>query len=163
MYGSTGSDRAWRRMGSSEVMISDYGDVIGRSVSKTKTGYKSFSFKGRTYYVHRVVHELFIGQIPNKFDVNHIDGDNQNNIYKNLEVLSRSENLKHAYKTGLHNGYDKTNDKNPNYKNGKWLDMKHYHRAWARAKYRGLNWNKMSLKEREDLLNTPKRVKGSGK
>ena len=34
-------------------------------------------------------------------EVNHKDGDKHNNHYKNLEWVSRTENLIHAYKTGL--------------------------------------------------------------
>ena len=52
--------------------------------------------------VHRLVAEAFhplsefIGA-----EVNHIDGIKSNNFYLNLEWVSKSDNLKHAYRIGL--------------------------------------------------------------
>lgn len=56
----------------------------------------------KNHRVHRLVAENFIGE-PELEDsqVNHIDGVKTNNSLSNLEWVSRSENLKHAVKTGL--------------------------------------------------------------
>jgi hypothetical protein len=53
------------------------------------------------YLVQRLVAITFIGDIPEKHVVNHIDGNKKNNHVSNLEIVTESENLSHAYKIGL--------------------------------------------------------------
>jgi hypothetical protein len=51
--------------------------------------------------VHIVVAHAFIGERPLKNDINHIDGDKSNNSVSNLEYCTRSENMIHAFQSGL--------------------------------------------------------------
>lgn len=54
--------------------------------------------------IHRLVAIAFV-ENPMMFiynEVNHKDGDKLNNHYSNLEWCSRSQNVKHAYDTGLY-------------------------------------------------------------
>ena len=44
--------------------------------------------------VHRIVWESFNGPIPDDMDVDHIDGNPQNNALSNLRLLSHQDNLK---------------------------------------------------------------------
>lgn len=57
--------------------------------------------RGMTRDVHVMVARAFIGPCPPKKEVNHIDGDPINNCANNLEYVTRSENIYHAYRLGL--------------------------------------------------------------
>lgn len=57
--------------------------------------------KKMNYYVHRLVAETFIPNPDNLPEVNHIDGNRQNNHIENLEWVSRVGNVQHAINTGL--------------------------------------------------------------
>jgi len=56
--------------------------------------------KYHTTRVHRWIALAFLGH-PNGREINHKDGNKQNNAISNLEYCTRSENILHAYKYGL--------------------------------------------------------------
>lgn len=58
--------------------------------------------KKTMFRLHRLVADHFIEKQSDTYtDINHIDGNKQNNAVDNLEWCTRSENMKHAIKTGL--------------------------------------------------------------
>ena len=93
--------------------ISDYGRLRNRLTGKilkprkNSNGYLIYSGSGgkRGVYInisiHRAVAELFIDNINNLPQVNHIDGNKLNNVYTNLEWCSASDNMEHNFNIGL--------------------------------------------------------------
>lgn len=96
---------------------------VGKCIKKTckwdKQGYKVFSIKNKQYHVHRVVADLFVKKpsLDKCLEVNHIDGNKHNNHFKNLEWVTRSQNVRHAHENNLIKKSRLIRDKNPNYNN----------------------------------------------
>ncbi len=51
--------------------------------------------------LHRVICDAFYGPIPPSLQVNHIDGNKLNNHLSNLEIVTQTENIRHAAKLNL--------------------------------------------------------------
>ena len=56
---------------------------------------------GIMHHVHRLVLKAFIGPCPPNHECNHKDGVKTNNCIENLEWVTGSENVNHAYRQGL--------------------------------------------------------------
>lgn len=70
---------------------------------KTHNGYLTCCLDQKMLRIHRLVALAYIPNIDNKPEVNHIDGNKQNNNMSNLNWMTRSENQKHAFT--LHKSY----------------------------------------------------------
>ena len=70
-----------------------------------RAGYLSFTLckngTPRTKLGHRLVAEAFILNPENKAEVNHMNGIRTDNSVENLEWVTHSENMQHAYRTRL--------------------------------------------------------------
>jgi hypothetical protein len=79
---------------------------IRNSYKKTVKTYNSSGYEGvkllndngerKSFLVHRLVVETYIGPIPDKMWVNHKDGNKLNNCVENLEIITPSMNHLHA-------------------------------------------------------------------
>jgi len=85
------------------------GLIFGRSGMflkyRNKNGYNivglQINKKKKMFFVHRLVAEYFVAPKRGNLQVNHIDGNKQNNDFRNLEWVTPSQNTKHAYDNGL--------------------------------------------------------------
>lgn len=79
---------------------------INRKISKEQDGYSYINLIGddsktKSYFIHRLVAGAFEIGGSEKIQINHIDGNKNNNHVSNLEWVTASENSIHALKTGL--------------------------------------------------------------
>ena len=100
----------WRSI-SNKYECSDDGHIrnkktkrILKEYNSCRDGYLRTQFDGKTRTVHRVIAKAFLPSDATKPYVNHKDGDKRNNHVDNLEWCTFSENIRHAYATGLNKG-----------------------------------------------------------
>ena len=96
----------------SNYEISTYGNVRNKTTQKilkgrlSKSGYLQVSIKINetnkfsNRYIHRLVAFHWIENSDNKKEVNHKDGNKENNNVENLEWVTSSENQKHRHSIG---------------------------------------------------------------
>lgn len=98
--------------------VSNLGNIRNRLTGKfkkpsmSKDGYLVVHLwkkdKMKTFKIHRLVATTFIPNSENKRTVNHINGCKTDNYVSNLEWNTDSENVKHAFQTGLNFHSDKS-------------------------------------------------------
>lgn len=79
------------------------GKILKSSRHKIK-GYYSIGLqknkKRKTFRIHGLVADAFIGKRPKKLTINHKDCEKSNNYASNLEYMTLGENIKHSYENG---------------------------------------------------------------
>ena len=95
------------------IMVSNKGNVVSYKrgscyplkVRHSNSGYQTVGAVHESpQYVHRMVAETWVGN-PNHYEeVNHINGDKDDNRVENLEWVTHSRNIRHAHRTGLNKG-----------------------------------------------------------
>ena len=92
--------------------ITEDGKIFSKHFNRYMLGYKNKSRGGylslclmckdkkpRLFYFHRVIWFYFNGEIPQGYEINHIDEDKTNNSLSNLELLTRVENVRYGTRT----------------------------------------------------------------
>lgn len=101
----------WRQYKNSNYWISDTGKCYNQQtqylLSPIKSGnyYKyCFSINGKkeSALIHKLVYSLFKDDYDEQKQINHIDGNKQNNSLENLELVTNQQNVLHSYYI-LHN------------------------------------------------------------
>lgn len=94
--------------GYARYLISDTGEVVKDNGLRLKphesAGYRvvkltSDAGKRTSFGVHRLVVLAHVGPIPDGMWINHKNGIKHDNRVENLEIVTPSENLMHAYQT----------------------------------------------------------------
>lgn len=89
----------------SNYYISNCGEIWNSKTKKnlsleSRNGYKRIKIGNSQCSIHRLVYEAFIGEIPEGYVIDHIDGNRANNNVSNLRLITQSENVKNAMKNG---------------------------------------------------------------
>jgi hypothetical protein len=99
--------------GYDDYFISDDGKVFSTKYKEMREVKQRINKQGRPYVnlckngkyksfvTHRLVAKHYLPDFTLDLQVNHIDGDKTNNNVSNLEMVTQSENMQHAVKTGL--------------------------------------------------------------
>lgn len=70
------------------------GGVAGGVTSEGS--YWKVGLRGRQYQSHRIIWQILRGEIPKGMQIDHIDGNRQNNLISNLRVVTKAENTRNA-------------------------------------------------------------------
>ncbi len=102
----------WKTIENTHYSVSNTGrirnDKFGRILNKgiDKNGYAlatiKINGKFKTFRLHRLVARSFIPNPDNLPEINHINGIKTDNNVENLEWITRTDNLKHAWENNLH-------------------------------------------------------------
>lgn len=97
----------WSVAPATGYVLGRFGQVLG--TVNPKHGYLQLEVydasrkKVGQVFAHRVVWEYVNGPIPDGMQINHCNGLKTDNRLRNLRLVTPSENMQHAFATGLHN------------------------------------------------------------
>lgn len=76
--------------------VTDEGIIYNKTCNLLKgklyNGYRFYHMKGKVKSGHRIVWEAFIGNIPENYEIDHINGNRDDNRLTNLRLVTHKEN-----------------------------------------------------------------------
>ena len=115
IYAITTHGRVWSYPRVVEMSNGRKKTVVGRwlKANKLPRGKKyalqiqlKFQSQTKIFFVSRLVAQAFIPNQDNKPEVDHLDGDSENNHVSNLKWVTKTENRQHETATGIFNYSD---------------------------------------------------------
>lgn len=111
-------EEIWKNTEYDGYMVSSKGRVKSKnkilSANNNGHGYLSVMMSNKNCpfrrYVHRLVAKAFVENPNNYPQINHKDGNKQNNNAENLEWCTQKQNNQHAWDNGLCKGFERTSE-----------------------------------------------------
>lgn len=159
-------DEIWKNTEYDGYMVSNKGRIKSKNKVLSRNdnghGYLSvmMSIKNHHFrrYVHRLVAKAFVENPNNYPQINHKDGNKQNNNADNLEWVTQKMNNRHAWATGLCKGFERTEEYRKKV-------SKTVTKLWQKGIYKprtSEDWTtEMRQRARESQLNSPNKKRGT--
>lgn len=85
----------------------DSGNLLNKKTNHVygnldRDGYIRVRKDGKEYRAHRLIWQLFNGEIPEGMLIDHIDGNTSNNTIENLRLVTRQQNNANSKSTGTY-------------------------------------------------------------
>lgn len=101
------TEKPWRQVyGHPNYMVSDEGEFVTLKSNtflllQNRNGYLRVQLDAVYYSAHVIVWESFNEQqVPEGYQIDHIDGNRQNNLLSNLRLVDHSSNMKNSFMNG---------------------------------------------------------------
>lgn len=134
------------------------GDVAG-SLPAEDRYHSVVCIDNKHYLTHRVVYEMFNGEIEEGYDIDHIDGNSRNNKIENLRPVKHVTNMRNCKKrsdnkTGVTGVFRFTSRHGTNYFSAVWkaLDGKQRSKTFSTTKYGDADAFRLACEYREKMI-----------
>lgn len=99
-------DPEWKELLiSSNYVASPEGLIINKTTGRVlrgekRNGYTRVYIKNQYYTAHKLIWETYNGLVPEGYEIDHFDGNKENNNLDNLKLVNHADNIRNAYRNG---------------------------------------------------------------